>query len=59
MATMAEDGLLRLIEAYREPSSKFLSAPRVKFVKYDNGYNLLARRAEWAGDTEDGEGGDA
>ncbi|HBJ40942.1 MAG TPA: hypothetical protein DDZ20_09355 [Hyphomonas sp.] len=59
MATMAEDGLLRLIEAYREPNSKFLSAPRVKFVKYDNGYNLLARRAEWAGDTEDGEGGDA
>ena len=33
MATMAEDGLLRLIESYREPSSKFLSAPRVKFVK--------------------------
>ena len=35
----------------------FLSAPRVQFVKYDNGYNRLARRAEWAGDTEDG-GGD-
>jgi len=59
MAELAESGLLRLIEAYREPSSKFLSAPRVKFVKYDNGYNLLARRAEWAGDTEEGEGGDA
>jgi ATP-dependent helicase/nuclease subunit B len=28
----------------------------VKFVKYDNGFNRLARRAEWAGDTEDGEG---
>ena len=59
MAELAESGLLRLIEAYREPPSKFLSAPRVKFVKYDNGYNLLARRAEWAGDTEEGEGGDA
>lgn len=58
MAAMAEEGLLRLVEAYRDPSAKFLSAPRVKFVKYDNGYNLLARRAEWAGDTEDGEGGD-
>ena len=58
MAVMAEEGLLRLVEAYREPSAQFLSAPRVKFVKYDNGYNLLARRAEWAGDTEDGEAGD-
>ena len=59
MAELAESGLLRLVQAYRDPSSQFLSAPRVKFVKYDNGYNLLARRAEWAGDTEDGEGGDA
>jgi ATP-dependent helicase/nuclease subunit B len=58
MADLAEAGLLRLVEAYRDPSARFLSAPRVKFVKYDNGYNLLARRAEWAGDTEDGEGAD-
>lgn len=58
MADLAEAGLLRLVEAYRDLSARFLSAPRVKFVKYDNGYNLLARRAEWAGDTEDGEGAD-
>lgn len=58
MAGLAEAGLLRLIQQYRSPGTRFLSAPRVKFVKYDNGYNLLARRPEWAGDTEDGEGGD-
>ena len=57
LAKTAEEGLLRLIAAYREDNSAFLSAPRVQFVKYDNGYNRLARRAEWAGDTEDG-GGD-
>jgi ATP-dependent helicase/nuclease subunit B len=57
LAKTAEEGLLRLIAAYREDDSAFLSAPRVQFVKYDNGYNRLARRAEWAGDTEDG-GGD-
>jgi ATP-dependent helicase/nuclease subunit B len=54
LAKTAEEGLLRLIAAYREDDSAFLSAPRVQFVKYDNGYNRLARRAEWAGDTEDG-----
>lgn len=59
MADIAREGLLKLIADYRKPTSMFLSAPRVKFVKYDNGYNLLARRAEWASDTQDGEGGDA
>jgi ATP-dependent helicase/nuclease subunit B len=56
LADKAEEGLKRLIANYRQPDTSFLSAPRVKFVKYDNGFNRLARRAEWAGDTEDGEG---
>nr|WP_321361844.1 double-strand break repair protein AddB [uncultured Hyphomonas sp.] len=57
LAQTAEEGLVRIISAYRENDAAFLSAPRVQFVKYDNGYNRLARRAEWAGDTDDG-GGD-
>ena len=57
LAIKAEEGLVRLVEAYRSPEAEFLSAPRVKFVKYDYGYNRLARRDEWAGDTSDGEGG--
>ena len=56
LADKAEEGVRRLIANYRQPDTSFLSAPRVKFVKYDNGFNRLARRAEWAGDTEDGEG---
>ena len=56
LADKAEEGLRRLIANYRQPDTSFLSAPRVKFVKYDNGFNRLARRAEWAGDTEDGDG---
>lgn len=50
----AEQGLQRLIGAYRDPKAVFASAPRVQFVKYDYGYNLLARRAEWASDTSEG-----
>ena len=57
MAVQAEDGLKRLIAAYRQPDAAFTSAPRVQFVKYDYGYNLLARRAEWTSDTSEGEGG--
>ncbi|WP_291071332.1 double-strand break repair protein AddB [Hyphomonas sp.] len=57
MAVQAEEGLKRLIEAYRQPDAAFTSAPRVQFVKYDYGYNLLARRAEWTSDTSEGEGG--
>ncbi|MEZ5946229.1 MAG: double-strand break repair protein AddB [Hyphomonas sp.] len=57
LARLAEEGLARLILAYRNDDAVFLSAPRVQFVKYDNGFNRLARRAEWAGDTDDG-GGD-
>ncbi|MFN3910994.1 double-strand break repair protein AddB [Hyphomonas sp.] len=53
----AEQGLKRLIADYRQPGATFTSAPRVQFVKYDYGYNLLARRAEWTSDTSDGEGG--
>lgn len=54
----AESGMQKLIAAYRQPGAVFASAPRVQFVKYDFGYNLLARRAEWTSDTSDGEGGD-
>lgn len=57
MADEALEGLFKLIAAYREPGAVFLSAPRVQFVKYDNGFNRLARRDEWAGDTNDGESG--
>ena len=57
MAAKAEEGMKRLIDAYRAPDAVFASAPRVQFVKYDYGFNLLARRAEWTSDTSDGEGG--
>ena len=49
---------MRLIAAYRDPQAVYVSAPRVQFVKYDYGYNLLARRAEWNRDTPGGDGGD-
>lgn len=58
MAARAEEGMRRLIADYRAAGAVFASAPRVQFVKYDYGYNLLARRAEWTSDTSDGEGGD-
>lgn len=58
MIATAEAGFQRLIADYRDPDAIFASAPRVQFVKYDYGYNLLARRAEWTSDTSDGEGGD-
>ncbi len=54
----AEAGLVKLIAAYRHKEAVFASAPRVQFVKYDYGYNLLARRAEWNRDASSGEGGD-
>ncbi|MBA4225260.1 MAG: double-strand break repair protein AddB [Hyphomonas sp.] len=54
----AKDGYVRLIAAYRDPEAVYVSAPRVQFVKYDYGYNLLARRAEWNRDTPGGDGGD-
>ena len=55
MSARAEAGLQKLIAAYRGPGAAFASAPRVQFVKYDYGFNLLARRAEWTSDTSDGE----
>lgn len=58
MVARAEDGMQKLIAAYKQPGAVYASAPRVQFVKYDFGYNLLARRAEWTSDTSDGEGGD-
>lgn len=54
----ADEGVQKLIASYLQPGAVFASAPRVQFVKYDFGYNLLARRAEWTSDTSDGEGGD-
>jgi len=57
MAERAEEGTQRLISAYRAPDAVYASAPRVQFVKYNYGFNLLARRAEWTSDTSDGEGG--
>ncbi|MCA8902640.1 MAG: double-strand break repair protein AddB, partial [Hyphomonas sp.] len=42
LADIAHEGLARLVLAYREADAVFLSAPRVQFVKYDNGYNRLA-----------------
>lgn len=54
----AEDGIVRLIAAYRHPGAVYASAPRVQFIKYDYGYNLLARRAEWNRDASAGDGGD-
>ena len=54
MIAAAEEGFQRLIADYRNPHAVFASAPRVQFVKYDYGYNLLARRAEWTSDTSEG-----
>ncbi|MBY9067703.1 double-strand break repair protein AddB [Hyphomonas sp. WL0036] len=58
MIAAARDGYARLVAAYRSPDAVFASAPRVQFVKYDYGYNLLARRAEWNRDASGGDGGD-
>jgi len=58
MSLRAEEGMQRLIADYRAAAAVFASAPRMQFVKYDYGYNLLARRAEWTSDTSEGEGGD-
>jgi ATP-dependent helicase/nuclease subunit B len=52
MAEKAEAGLINLIASYRDPEAVFLSAPRIQYVKYDYGYNLLARRAEWTSEME-------
>lgn len=57
MVAAAGEGFIRLVAAYRDPAAVFASAPRVQFVKYDYGYNLLARRAEWNQDAG-GDGGD-
>ncbi|MBU4567548.1 MAG: double-strand break repair protein AddB [Alphaproteobacteria bacterium] len=57
MIERAEAGVRQLIADYRATGAVFVSAPRVQFVKYDYGYNLLARRAEWTSDTTEGEGG--
>lgn len=49
LATGAEKGLARLIAAFRRPEARYLSAPRVQFIRHDYGYNRLARRDEWSG----------
>ncbi len=53
LAEEAKAGLVRLIAAYRRPDTPYLSAPRTQFVKYDNGFNRLARRAEWTADVSE------
>jgi ATP-dependent helicase/nuclease subunit B len=58
MVAKAEAGVVRLISDYRSTDGPFLSAPRVQFIDYDYGYNLLARRAEWTSDASDGGGND-
>ena len=47
MASKAAEGLIKLISSYRDPDAAFLSAPRIQYVRFDYGFNLLARRAEW------------
>jgi len=52
----AEDMLVKLITAYRQPDVEYRSIPRVALkAKYDGDYDRLARRAEWAGATSEGE----
>lgn len=53
LAEEARAGLVRLIAAYRRADTPYLSAPRTQFVKYDYGFNRLARRAEWTADTSE------
>jgi len=52
----AEDMLIKLITAYRQPNVEYRSIPRVAVKsKYAGDYDRLARRAEWAGATGDGD----
>ena len=53
LADTARTGLEQLIKQYGRASQAYLSAPRVQFVKYDYGYNRLARRDEWLTETSD------
>lgn len=56
LADTSLDILTRLIEAYRQPEAVYLSIPRVAVKsEYDGDYDRLARRAEWAGDTTQGD----
>lgn len=45
----AEDGLVRLLTAFADPSHPYLSAPRPERVAYESDYSRLARRKEWTG----------
>lgn len=51
LAETARAGLSRLINGYRKPETAYLSAPRVQFIKFDYGYNRLARRDEWTSES--------
>jgi len=53
MTKQAEAGLIKLIEAYRDPRQAYFSAPRAQYLKYRGDYYQLARRAEWAEDDTD------
>jgi ATP-dependent helicase/nuclease subunit B len=57
LARDAEQGLFRLIAAYREQAAPILSAPRIQFrSKFEGDFDRLARRAEW--DIDGAGGGD-
>jgi len=53
-AEKALAGLVRMIEAYADPSQPYLSRPRVFSIRLFSDYDRLARRAEWT-IGEDGE----
>jgi ATP-dependent helicase/nuclease subunit B len=45
----AEEGLIRLLTAFADPTHPYLSAPRPERVAYESDYSRLARRKEWTG----------
>lgn len=53
LADKAEAGLKRLIAKYGSKDQPYPSGPRVPFLKYDYGYNRLARRDEWMSERGD------
>lgn len=53
LARKAHAGFARLLTGYADPNQSYPAAPRVQFVRYDYGYNRLARQAEWSAETSD------
>ncbi|MEO0882742.1 MAG: double-strand break repair protein AddB [Pseudomonadota bacterium] len=55
LSASAREILVRLITAYRDPSVPYLSIPRIQLKSsYEGDFDRLARRAEWAGEMDDG-----